>query len=427
MIRPDLNLMMHDIVPKLQSALGLVVIFASAYLLSEKRSCARVRMALAAAAIQLGIALVFLKFPPLRQVFSVLNQSVLALQGATEAGTSFVFGYLGGAPLPFEERPPGVSFVLAFRALPLIIVISALTSLLMYWRILPIVVRGISALLEKPLGIGGAAALAAAANVFVGMVEAPLFIHPYLKRLSRSELFIVMCSGMATIAGTVMILYATFLAPVVPEAAGHLFTASLISVPGAIAIASLMVPETGTRSSAVWAPERGAKSAMDAITTGTQNGLRLLLSVVAMLIVLVALVHLVNAVLSLLPTVHGAPMSLQRAFGALMAPVTWLLGIPWDETAAAGSLLGTKTVLNELLAYIELSRLAPGELGERSRLIMTYALCGFANFGSLGILIGGMTAMVPERRDEIIALGMRSIVGGTLATLSAGSVVGIVL
>jgi len=409
----------------LQSALGLLVFLGIAWAVSENRRAVSLRVAIGGVAVQLVLAALLLKVPPLEAALTALNDAVLVLQEATRAGTSFVFGYLGGAPLPFEEKQPGASFVLAFRALPLIIVISALTAVLTYWRILPWVVRGFSRVLEKFLGVGGAVGLATAANVFVGMVEAPLFIRPYLARLSRSELFVVMVSGMATIAGTVLVLYATIIAPVIPNAVGNLLTASLISAPAAITIALLMIPQTTPSTAGALVPERGASSTMDAITRGTRSGLELFLIVIAMLLVLVALVFLVNAVLALLPAVGGAPLSLERLLGILMAPVCWLMGVPWSEALTAGSLFGIKTILNEFLAYLQLAALPEGALSPRSALIMTYAMCGFANFGSLGILIGGLSTMVPERSDEVVSLGLRSIFAGTLATCCTGAVVGI--
>ena len=250
-------------------------------------------------------------------------------------------------------------------------------------------------MLEKFLGVGGAVGLGTAANVFVGMVEAPLFIRPYLARLSRSELFVIMVSGMATIAGTVLVLYATIIEPVIPNAVGNLLTASLISAPAAITIALLMIPQTTASTAGALVPDRGANSTMDAITRGTRSGLELFLMVIAMLLVLVALVFLVNAALALLPDLGGQPISLQRLLGYLMAPVCWLMGVPWSEALTAGALMGIKTVLNEFLAYLQLAALPEGALSDRSELIMTYAMCGFANFGSLGILIGGLSTMVP--------------------------------
>jgi CNT family concentrative nucleoside transporter len=411
----------------LQSAFGLLALFGIAWLFSESRRTVPWRIVITGALLQVILAALLLKAPPLRDLFLALNEVLSALEKSTQEGTRFVFGFLGGGPQPFEERPGTSSFVLAFRALPLLLVMSALISLLFYWRVLPVVVRGVSRVLERTMGVGGAVGLSAAANIFVGMVEAPLFVRPYLAAMSRGELFIVMTCGMAGVSGTVMALYAAMLGPVVPEAMGHILTASIISAPAAILVAAVMVPPLGVPTSGKLLPPQQASSSMDAITRGTLDGLQLLLGIIAMLIVLIALVTLVNLALALLPGWGGEPMTLQRMLGWLMAPLVWLAGVPWQEAGTAGALMGTKTVLNEFIAYIELSKLPADALSPRSRLIMTYALCGFANFGSLGILIGGMATMVPERREEIVALGLRSIVSGTLATLMVGAVVGMLV
>ncbi len=403
---------------------GLAGLMALAWLVSENRRRIPLKTVLLGVLLQLATALLLLKLPASRQFFLLLNQAVLALDRATAAGTSLVFGYLGGGPLPFSESAAGASFILAFRALPLVLVVSALSALLFHWRILPRVVGGFSWLLRRVLTVGGAVAVGAAANIFVGMVEAPLLIRPYLARLSRSELFTVMTCGMSTIAGTVLVLYARILQPVIPDALGHILTASLISAPAAIVISHLMVPPVEMATEGGMAGLEPYAGSMDAVTRGTAEGIKLLLNIVALLIVLVALVHLANELLGLLPAVAGAPLSLQRLLGWLLAPVAWLIGIPWSEALAAGSLLGTKTMLNEFVAYLDLAALPAGTLSPRSRLIMTYALCGFANFGSLGIMLGGMGAMVPERRGEITTLGLKSIVSGTLATCMTGAVVG---
>jgi CNT family concentrative nucleoside transporter len=411
----------------LQSALGLLVLLGLAWAIGENRRAVPWRILISGVLLMAVMAALLLKVPLFKQFFFSLNDGLMALEKATQAGTSFVFGYLAGGKQPFVELPEASSFVLAFRALPLILVVSALSSLLFYWRVLPFIVQSISKVLEKIMGVGGAVGLSTAANVFVGMVEAPLVIRPYLQYMSRGELFIVMTGGMAGIAGTMMVLYASILGPVVPEAMGHILSASLITAPAAIVIAALMVPPVGTPTAGTLAATQEAKSAMDAITRGTIDGLALLLNIVAMLIVLVALVTLANLALGLLPEFGGAAVTLQRVLGAAMAPLVWLMGIPWDEAPQAGALMGSKTILNEFIAYREMAQLPTGALSERSRVIMTYALCGFANFGSLGIMIGGLATMVPARRDEIVALGMRSIVSGTLATMAAGAVVGIII
>ena len=317
--------------------------------------------------------------------------------------------------------------MLAFQALPIVLVMSVLTTLLFYWRVLPPLVRGMAWLLERTLGVGGAVGLSTAANVCLGMVEAPLFIRPYLAPMTRSELFLVMTGGMAGIAGTVLVLYATLLAPLIPDAAAHFVIASVLGAPASILISLIMVPETSKQltGGALGDPDMQASSTMDAIVKGTGAGLELLMNIIALLLVLVALVHLANTILSLSPAIGGAAISLQRLLGLVMAPVCWLMGLPWSEAVTAGSLMGTKTVLNELIAYVELSKLDAAALDPRARLIMLYAMCGFANFASLGIMIGGLGTMAPTRRDEINALGLKSIVSGTLTTCLMGAIVGV--
>lgn len=409
----------------LQSALGILAFLTLAWILCEQRGRFPWRIVLAGLALQFALAFALLEVPAFKAISLSLSQALGALEQATEAGTGFVFGFLGGGPTPFQVTDPSSSFVLAFRALPIVLVVSAISSLLFHWRVLPWIVGAVSAVLRRTLGIGGAVGLSAAADIFVGMVEAPLLVRPYLRVMSRGELFSVMTCGMATIAGTVMALYASLLSNVVPDAMGHILTASLVATPGALIIAELMVPAGASVGSGGRVPPSTAHSSIDAITSGAIAGVELLIQIVAMLIVLVALVSLVNMSLGLLPDVAGAPLTLQRTLGWLMAPVVWLMGIPWHEAPGAGALMGTKTVLNELIAYVDLSRLDPQALSPRSRLIMTYALCGFANLGSLGILIGGLGAMVPERRSEIVALGPKAVLSGTMASLLTGAVIGV--
>jgi CNT family concentrative nucleoside transporter len=410
----------------LQGIFGYAVFIALAWAISESRRDIPWRTVAGGVLLQVTLAVIILKLPGAQSVFAAMNDALLALEKATRAGTGMVFGYLGGGPLPFAEPFPGASFVLAFQALPIVLVMSALSALLFHWRILPLLVRGMSWLLERTLGVGGAVGISTAANVFVGMVEAPLLVKPYLARVNRGELFTILAAGMAGVAGTVMALYAGIVGPRVPGALGHILAASFISAPAAIVFAVLMVPPLGEPTGRNVALPQVDGSSMDAVTRGTSEGLQLLLNIVAMLVVLVALVALANGLLGLLPH-EGAAWSLQRILGWFMAPLAWLAGVSWAESATAGALLGTKTVLNELVAFLEFAALPPGALSERSRVIMTYALCGFANLGSLGIMIGGLTTMVPERRAEILELGPRTLVAGTLATLSCGAVVGVLL
>jgi len=411
----------------LQGIVGIIFLTGLAWLISENRRAVRYQIIFTGLVLQFALAVILLKIPLFGDFFTLLNRGVVALERATTAGTTFAFGYLGGGTLPFAETYPGSTFIFAFKAMPILLVVSALSSLLFYWKILPLVVRAFSWLLQKTMRVGGAVGVGAAANVFLGMVEAPLLIRPYLGRLTRSELFITMSCGMANIAGTVMVLYVTILGPQIPEAMGHILIASIISTPAAIMISLLMVPETGEITLGKYTPPVQASSAMDAITQGTADGLMMYLNIIALLIVLVALVALTNEILSLFPEIQGKPFTLQRLLGYVMAPVAWMIGIPWSECPTAGFLLGEKTILNELIAYLDLSRLPAGALNARSQVIIVYALCGFANLGSLGILIGGMAAMSPERRSEIVSLGFKSILCGTMATCMVGAIVGLLL
>jgi CNT family concentrative nucleoside transporter len=411
----------------LQSALGVFALMAVAWVISEDRRAVAWKQAAIGLLVTFATAVILLKAPGVTRGFAAINDAVGAIAAATRAGTSFVFGYLGGGQLPYELKVPGAEFVLALQALPLVLVMSVLTTLLFYWRILPPIVRGFSWALERTMRVGGAVGLSTAANIFLGMVEAPLFIRPYLAGLTRSELFMVMTGGMAGIAGTVLVIYATFVAALIPDAAAHFVIASVLGAPAAILVSRIMVPERSEKqtSDARIEIEPVASSTMDAIVKGTAAGLELLLNICAMLIVLVALVHLANSIMGLLPAIGGAPITLQRLLGYVMAPVCWLIGIPWQEALTAGSLMGMKTVLNEFIAYLELSKLPADALDPRSRLIMLYAMCGFANFGSLGIMIAGLGTMAPERRDDVLSLGLKSIVSGTIATCLMGAIVGV--
>jgi CNT family concentrative nucleoside transporter len=395
---------------------GMAGLLALAWAMSENRRAIPWRAVIAGMALLLILSVVFLKIPLVKSLFMQLNDVLLVLERATLAGTSLVFGYLGGGPAPFQVSDVNSNFVLAFRALPIVLLISALSALLFYWRIVPAIVRGLSFVLEKAMLVGGVVGLSTAANVFVGMVEAPLLVRPYLARLSRGELFAIMAGGMASIAGTVLFLYGSILGRVMPDAVAHLLIASILSAPAALVIAFLMVPP-GLTAGETLTLKSDAAGSMDALTRGTLEGAQLLLNIVAMLVVFVALVALVNLII--------APYTLQGALGWLLAPLAWLAGIPWHEARTAGALLGTKTVINELVAYLDLANAK--DLSDRSRMLLTYALCGFANLGSLGIMIGGMGTMAPERRPEIVDLGIKSIIAGTLATCMTSASVALFL
>ena len=410
----------------LQSVFGVFVLLAFACVMSENRRAIAWRNAAVGLLVTVVTALVMLKVPQIKAAFDAANLAVRAIASATTAATSFVFGYAGGGPLPFELKPGASAYIFAFETLPIVLVMSVLTTLLFYWRIMPPIVRAFSWALERTMGVGGAVGLSTAANIFLGMVEAPLFIRPYLAQMSRSELFVVMTGGMAGVAGTVFVIYATILGPTIPDAAGHIIVASVLGAPAAVLISQMMVPDTDKRRTFgdLDTEENIAESTMDAIVKGTVAGLELLLNVVAMLIVFLALVHLVDGGLGLLPDIAGGPVSLERILGLIMAPVCWLMGVPWSEAVTAGSLMGFKTILNEFIAYLQMAALPDGALSPRSRLIMLYAMCGFANFGSVGIMVAGLTTMPPTRRADILSLGMKSIVSGTLATCLLGAIVG---
>ncbi|HEV2186764.1 MAG TPA: nucleoside transporter C-terminal domain-containing protein [Stellaceae bacterium] len=412
----------------MRGLLGIAVLLLIAWAISEDRFRVPIRVVVAGVLLQAAVAVLLLKFPPASRAFLLLNDGVQALQNATDAGTGFVFGYLGGGALPFAETHPGASFIFAFRALPLVLIISALATVLFYWGVLQRIVRGFAWVLRRSVGIGGPLGLGAAVHIFVGHIEAPLLIRPYLLSLERGELFALMSCGMAGIAGTVMVLYAAILGPVIPDALGHILVAAVISTPAALALAALMVPfHPDPSPTAELTLADPPVSTMDAVAKGTSDGIVFLANIIAMLVVLVALVSLVNAALGLLPNLGGEPITLQHLVAYAFRPVMWLIGIPSGEIATAAQLMGTKIVLNEFIAYVDLAKAPAGDLSDHSRLVMMYALCGFANFGSLGILIGGMGAMVPERRTEIVALGLRSILSGTMAGCMSGAVVGMLV
>ena len=417
-----------------QAVLGIFVFISLAVLFSEDRKIPHWKLIAAGLGLQFVFAFVVFQFNLLQQLLNAINRGVSAIVYATEAGTLFIFGYLGGDPVnvayPFEVGDPGATIILAFRILPLILIFTVLSAILWHYRILPVIVRGFAYVLRRSLGVGGAVGLSAAANIFIGMVESPALIRPYINALTRSELFIVMSVGMATIAGTVMVLYSVILEPLIGNALGHILTASVISAPAAIMLALIMVPASSSDSAddiASDSKDFGPKyhNVMDAIARGTSDGVALMVNVGAMLLVLVALVALLNSALSVIPMSGNEPITLQRLFGYIFAPLVWFMGVPWSEAQTAGSLMGIKTALNELLAFLAMAELPSGALSEKSQIIMTYAICGFANFGSLGIMIAGLSGMCRERAQEIVSLAPKSILSGTLATCLTGAIAGL--
>lgn len=416
-----------DFVAILQPVVGIAALIGVAWAISDNRRVFPWRVVAAGLALQFALAALLIRLPGSQIVFSWIGGGVEALATATAAGTSFVFGFLGGAPLPYEETIPGGSITFAFNVLPMVILISSLSAILYHYRILPWVVRGFAWALSKTLGISGAASFATAANVFIGMVEAPLMVRPYLATMSRADLFIVMAGGMATISGTLFAIYTLFLTGLIPDPAGHLLTASIISAPAAILIACVMSPSYSEGGGERVELTRLYENGIDALTRGAIEGLRLLAYIIGMLIVFLALIELANIILALPPLPESwGELSFQRVFGWILAPAAWALGVPWSEANHAGQLLGAKVILNEFVAYVQMSQLPEGTLSERSRVIMAYALCGFGNIGSVGIMIGGIGAVVPERRLEIAQLGIKSIIAGSIATGMTGAVAGMI-
>ena len=418
-----------DLFLVLQALFGIGVFIAIAVVLSEQRTLPGWRLLAAGLGLQFLFAFAVFNLNFLQQMLGLINSGVNAVVNATESGTLFIFGYLGGDPLnvdyPFSISEPGATMILAFRILPLMLMFTVLSAILWHYRVLPIIIKGFSFVLRKSLNVSGAVGFSSAANIFIGMVESPALIRPYIAVLTRSELFVVMSCGMATIAGSVMVFYSIILQGTLDDPLGHIITASVISAPAAIMIALIMVPQSSAATSEEIQLSVEYKSLMDAITKGTYDGVRLMVSVGAMLLVLVALVALLNSLFSLIPFPGDDPLTLQRLFGYVFAPLTWLMGIPWSEAQISGSLMGTKTALNELLAFLALAELPAGSLSEKSTVIMTYALCGFANFGSLGIMIAGLSGMCPQRATEIIELAPKSLISGTLATCMTGAIAGL--
>jgi concentrative nucleoside transporter, CNT family len=409
----------------LQASIGILAFIALAMPFSSNVRRINWRLVAFAVALQFIICALLLKAPGIRDGLQYVNGAVKALGDATLAGTSFVFGYLGGREPPFQVSNPNTLVTFAFQVLPLVIVMSAISALLWYWRILPLVIRGISVIFERALGTRGPAGLVATANIFMGQIEAPLLVRPYLARMTRYELLLIMTAGMATIAGSVMVIYSAMLGEQINGVLGQLITKSIMSVPAAILFAHILLPENNESSQALEKPPRVYEGSMDAITRGTSDGLNIWLNIIAILIVAIALVALVNGMLSHF-VLGGAPVTLERMAGWVFAPIAWLMGVPWSEATEVGTLLGIKTVLNEFIAYLRLQDLPAGALSDTSKLIALYAVCGFANLSSVGIQISGIGAMCPERRPDLIALGFRALFAATLASCMAGAVVGIV-
>ncbi len=408
-----------------QGILGIFFLMTCCWIFSENRKKVCFKQIIIGLSVQIALAFVLTEVPFVQSIFFKLGDAIMELKDATLKGTSFVFGYIGAVDQPFHMKENANTFSLTFQALPMVFVVSALSMLFFYWGILPAIVKGFSWALKRSMNVGGALGVCAAAKVFLGQTEAPLLIRPYLKDLSKSELFTVMTLGMATTSGTIMALYAAILDGVIPNVLAHILTASLISVPAALTISRILIPQTDDHTDGNLVMPYKFRNSMDAISQGTSDAIKLFINIVAMLIVFVALVALLNKILGVIPDIYGEPVSLERILGVIIAPFTWLMGVHWDEAKIAGSLLGTKTVLNEIYAFQQLAELSKNALSDHTRTIMIYALCGFANLSSLGIQIGGLGVLAPERREDIIELGFKAVLAGSLSTMLSGTIMGL--
>ena len=409
----------------LQSLLGLAVIIGLCWVLSEKRGAFPWRLAIGAVAVQALLVLLVFGVPGAEVGLKAITDSVDALSAATRTGAQFIFGYLAGGTQPYVVQNQPALFVFAFEVLPLILVISALSALLWHWKILKWITRGFGFIFQKSMGLGGASALAVAANIFLGMIESPIVIRAYLDKLTRSEVFLMMVVGLATVAGSTMVAYAVILGPVLSNAAGHVLVASIVSAPAGVLLARILIPEEPGQGGAFadYSSDLKYDSAVDAISKGTSDGLMVVLNISAILIVFVALVSLVNIILGNF-WLFGEPLSAERILGVIFAPVAWLTGVAWADAPEAGRLLGVKLTLTEFVAFIELGAVPEGEISERTRMILTYALCGFANIGSVGITVTGLSILMPERREMVLGLVWKALAAGFMATLMSASIVG---
>ncbi len=411
----------------LHSLFGIIGLVGLAWLISENRKAISFRWVGLALAVQIIIALLILKIPFVWSALSFLSKGVAAIDQAARDGAAFVFGYTGGGPSPFPIPGDGTSVVVAFQILPIVIVVSALAALLWHWNILPALIRWLSKSLQKSLGLGGGVSLGSAANLFFGVVESPLFIRGVLNKLNRADLFAVMTAGLATVSGVVLVLYASILEPLLTGATSHIVTASVISLPAALLVARVMIPGNASLvNEREMTDDLSYDSSLDAVVQGTMDGMKLYLAIIAILIVVFAFVSLGDQILGLLPDIAGAALTIDRLFGWIFAPIVLLLGIPPGEAIAAGQLMGTKAVLNEFVAYQALAGLDPDTLSSRSVLIMTYALCGFANLASVGMLVSAIGTLAPDNRSVALSLGMKAWVAGNLATGLTGAVIGLI-
>ena len=397
-----------------RALLGILLIYGVCWVLSEKRKLFPFRLIIGATIMQFVFALILFGIPFVRAILFKANDVVDGLQNATRAGTSFVFGYVGdsvAAQQLMDGSPPPLFF---FQILPIVIVVAALSAILWHWRILQWVTNGFAYIFQRAMGLGGATSLAVSANVFMGMTEAPVLIRPYIKGMTRSELLIMMTAGFATIAGSVLVVYGAFLEGKMDNPLAQLLTASIMAAPAAVVVALCLIPETTPATERMKEPDFSYSSTMDAFSTGASDGLKIVLNIATMLIAALALLWLVNAGLGAFPDVAGAPLSIERILGWIFAPLMYMIGVPMGEAAQSGSLMGVKTVLTEFVAFLQLAEVPQDAMDPRTRIITAHAICGFANFGSMGILIGGLSIVEPARRDDFLATCLSGAVVGAL-------------
>jgi CNT family concentrative nucleoside transporter len=421
------------------SLLGIPVLIGLAWLMSSNRKAVNWKPVAWGVALQLIFGVVVLS-PALQEIFkTVVDQGVNTLIGFSNDGAKFVFGSFVPHSMigPSGEHVPqdGISFPLmnmAFAVLPTIVFFSALMSVMYHVGIMQKLVYGVALVMQRTMGTSGAESLSAAANIFVGQTEAPLVIGPFVKDMTKSELHAVMTGGFATVAGGVMAVYVGFLKDI-PGIAGHLVAASIMSAPAALAISKVLYPEDGTpltTGSLEMDIPKSARNVLEAAANGAAEGTRLAINVAGMLIAFVGLVAMCDYGLGLVPIPGEDPLSMSMILGWLFAPIAFIMGVPWNECGAVGSLLGQKIVLTELYAYINLGAMVASDvpiISERSSIIASYALCGFANFASIGIQLGGIGGLAPKRMGDLADLAFRAMIGGSLAAFMTGTIAGVLI
>lgn len=406
-----------------RSLIAVAIILLVCWLLSEDRKRFPFVLTAIALGLQVGLALLFFGAQNAQEALTGLTAATDTLASASDVGVQFVFGYLGGGESPYVLSGEASPFIFAFRVLPVIVVLAALSALLWHWRILAWITRLFGFLFARMLRMSGALALATAANVFTGAIEAPLIVRPYLERMSRSELFVLIVVGLATTGSGAMVAYAIMLGPVLPNAAAHVLLASIISVPAGVLLARIMIPENEGWQASDGDSALEFSTTMDAVTHGVRDGVIVVVQLAASIVVFVAFVAIANNFLGLMPSLGGQPVTLQRLAGFVFTPVAFLVGIPWNEAHSAGNVLGTKFFLSEFVALAEMGAAPAGEMTERTRMILIYAVCSFASIVSIGVISGGLAALAPSRYAEILSLAWKALLPGFMATLMTAAII----